>query len=120
MINREKTQALGNHELQRQLIISYNVTWQETAVHGREMDPDGGGGGGWGMGPSGHDTMLSQLLSGRGHAFGQGGGGEGIASFNNTSSSRNNPQTVQNSSRQRVGTIQTSLCQKLRSPFGSS
>ena len=46
MINREKTQALGNHELQRQLIISYNVTWQETAVHGREMDPDGGGGGG--------------------------------------------------------------------------
>ena len=76
MINREKTQALGNHELQRQLIISYNVTWQETAVHGREMDPDGGGGGGgWGMGPSGHDTMLSQLLSGRGHAFGQGGGG---------------------------------------------
>ena len=24
MINREKTQALGNHELQRQLIISYN------------------------------------------------------------------------------------------------
>lgn len=34
------------------------------------------GGGGWGMGPSGHDTMLSQLLSGRGHAFGHGGGGK--------------------------------------------
>ena len=46
------------------------------------MDPEGGGGaggggggGGGGMGPSGHDTMLSQLLSGRGHAFGHGGGG---------------------------------------------